>query len=110
MDSHDPKFSFSTSKRTIDFSSKLILNKSSKINALAQAVMGNPAESWTLFKDFLYGKFKNWGNWNILELNKDASRKTILEINKAIIDPKKETFELNKIWKCTSIRIDKKML
>ncbi|MCM4172662.1 TolC family protein [Arenibacter sp. TNZ] len=87
---------FNLQKEQIDFSSKLI-SKSNlpKINAFAQGGYGNPGLNMldNSFKTFYMAGLKL--NLNIFDWNKTKTEKQSLEINKAIIDTQKETFELN---------------
>lgn len=87
---------FDLQKEQIDFSSKLI-SKSNlpKINAFAQGGYGNPGLNMldNSFKTFYMAGLKL--NLNIFDWNKIKAEKQSLEINKAIIDTQKETFELN---------------
>jgi len=87
---------FDFQKEQIDFSSKLI-SKSNlpKINAFAQGGYGNPGLNMldNSFRTFYMAGLKL--NLNIFDWNKTKTEKQSLEINKAIIDTHKETFELN---------------
>ena len=97
VNSKRPEFQlFDLQKERIDFSSKLISKSNRpKIKAFAQGGYGNPGLNMldNSFKTFYMAGLKL--SLNIFDWNKTKTEKQSLEINKAIIDTQKETFELN---------------
>lgn len=87
---------FELQKEQIDLSAELLTkSKHPKLNAFAQGGYGNPGLNML---DNSFNTFYITGlrlNWNVFDWNKRKTEKQSLQINKEIIDAKKETFELN---------------
>ncbi len=101
---------FELQKEQIDRSTELISKANlPKINAFAQGGYGNPGLNMldNSFNTFYFTGLRL--NWNIFDWNKTKTEKQSLQINKALIDTEKETFELNNSMELVSLQseIDK---
>lgn len=87
---------FELQKEQIDYSTELLSkSKLPKISAFAQGGYGNPGLNML---DNSFTSFYMSGvrlNWNVFDWNKTRTEKQSQQINKAIVDNAKETFEIN---------------
>ena len=98
---------FDFQKERIELSTELLAKSNlPKISAFAQGGYGNPGLNMldNTFRTFYMAGLRF--NWNVFDWDKTKVEKQSLQINKEIVDTRKETFEINNNLELINIRSD----